>query len=142
MANIPIPQQGQPIDYQYIYQIVDALNDLSTKVSSKFSESSFTNDTVKEKHRLNDMSVDVGMDTYSDTDSKNAISKTHSFAINFKYPPIVTATIVDPTGNQACWVTIDHITTSSMHYYIWFRDPGSKAVTGKVHIQAIGIPTT
>jgi hypothetical protein len=140
MANIPIPQQGQPIDYQYIYQIVDNLNEISTKINSKFSESRFDNGTIKEKHRLNDLAVDAGTKDYSASDSKGAIWGTHNFGITFKYPPVVTATITDPTGNKACWVTTMSGTTSSIQYYVWFRDKGSSAVAGKIHFQAIGIP--
>jgi hypothetical protein len=33
MAKIPLPERGQPLDVTYIYQVVDALNSLSTQVS-------------------------------------------------------------------------------------------------------------
>ena len=33
MARIPLPERGQPLDVTYIYQVVDALNTLSTQVS-------------------------------------------------------------------------------------------------------------
>ena len=33
MAKVPLPERGQPLDVTYIYQVVDALNSLSTQVS-------------------------------------------------------------------------------------------------------------
>ena len=34
MAKVPLPERGQPLDVTYIYQLADAVNDLSTQVSS------------------------------------------------------------------------------------------------------------
>ncbi len=34
MAKLPTPDRGQPLDVSYIYQIVDAVNDISEQVSS------------------------------------------------------------------------------------------------------------
>ncbi len=34
MAKVPLPERGQPLDVTYIYQLADALNDVSTQVSS------------------------------------------------------------------------------------------------------------
>ncbi len=34
MAKVPLPERGQPLDVTYLYQLVEAVNDLSTQVSS------------------------------------------------------------------------------------------------------------
>ena len=34
MAKIPLPQRGQPLDVTYIYQLTNAINDLSNQFSS------------------------------------------------------------------------------------------------------------
>ena len=33
MAKVPLPERGQPLDVTYIYQLVEAVNDLSTSIS-------------------------------------------------------------------------------------------------------------
>ncbi len=33
MAILPLPQRGQPIDYDYMYQITEAINKVSTQLS-------------------------------------------------------------------------------------------------------------
>jgi hypothetical protein len=34
MSKIPLPERGQPIDVQYMYQLADAVNSISDQVSS------------------------------------------------------------------------------------------------------------
>ena len=34
MSKIPLPDRGQPLDVTYIYQIANAINDLSNSISS------------------------------------------------------------------------------------------------------------
>ena len=34
MAKVPLPERGQPLDVTYVYQLANAINDLSTQVSS------------------------------------------------------------------------------------------------------------
>ena len=38
MAQIPLPERGQPLDVTYIYQVVDALNSLTKQVSDTGAE--------------------------------------------------------------------------------------------------------
>ncbi len=35
MAKVPLPERGQPLDVTYLYQLIEAVNDLSTNVASK-----------------------------------------------------------------------------------------------------------
>lgn len=147
MANLPIPQQGQPIDYQYIYQIVNTLNELSTKVTSKFSESIFDNgkENVKEKHRLNDLSVVAGYKSIGSVDATKDKERmfSYTFGVNFKYPPIVTATPIMLENTNAardCSVVISSVTRSTVTGYIAFNATKSGKANIGVNIVAIGVP--
>jgi hypothetical protein len=151
MANIPIPQQGQPIDYQYIYQIVNNLNELSTKVTSKFSESVFDNTkstvNVKESHRMNDFSVVAAYIDVANGTNVNAGSELpfyYTFSdINFKYPPIVTATPVMNKSSEAgkdASVVISNITKGRIDGWIAFNASKAGKVYIGVNIIAFGIP--
>jgi hypothetical protein len=147
MANLPIPQQGQPIDYQYIYQIVNTLNELSTKVTSKYSESLFDNgkENVSEKHRLNDLSVIAGYKSIGVVDATKDKEQyfSYNFQVNFKYPPIVTATpimIENTNAARDCAVVISAVTRSSVTGYVSFNATKSGKANVGVNILAFGIP--
>ena len=147
MANIPIPQQGQPIDYQYIYQIVETLNELSTKVTSKFSESIFNNkDGINEKHRLNDMSVIAGYKEVGrgiDATSQKEVGFSYDFGVNFKYPPVVTASpilIENTNAGRDVAVVVNDVTKTRMTGYVSFNASKSGKASVGVNIIAVGIP--
>jgi hypothetical protein len=148
MANIPIPQQGQPIDYQYIYQIVNNLNELSTKVTSTFSDSVFDSPVskVKESHRMNDFSVVAAyVDVVNGVNVSSGTEKGfhYNFDINFKYPPIVVATPIMNKSSDAgkdASVVISSITKSRIDGWVAFNaSVAGKAYVG-VNIMAFGIP--
>jgi hypothetical protein len=147
MANIPIPQQGQPIDYQYIYQIVDNLNELSTKVTSKFSESKFQNKQgISETHRLNDLSVVAGYKevvTNYDATANSEPSFSYDFGVTFKYPPVVTISpilIENTNSGRDVSCIVNNVTTTSMTGYISFNASKSGKASVGVNIIAIGVP--
>lgn len=147
MANIPIPQQGQPIDYQYIYQIVDSLNELNTKVTSKFSESTFHNkDGVKESHRLNDLSMIAGYVEVvrgKDVTSEKEIGFSYNFNVNFKYPPVVTASTIlieNTNAGRDATVVINDVSRSRVTGYVSFNASKKGKASVGVNIIAVGIP--
>lgn len=147
MANIPIPQQGQPIDYQYIYQIVEQLNELSTKVTSKFSESIFNNkDNVKESHRMNDLSmiagyVEVARD--KDVTADKEIAFTYNFGVNFKYAPVVTATVALISNTDAgrdATVVINDVQKTRVTGYVAFNAAKKGKASVGVNLIIVGVP--
>lgn len=148
MANIPIPQQGQPIDYQYIYQIVNNLNDLSTKVTSQFSPSIINGkDNAAESHRLNDLAVVAGYTVVSNNNSavtvKTEKAFRYDFGVTFKYPPVVTATPYFLAGGVAgrdVSIVITDTSTSSISGYVTFNSATTANVSTGVNIIAVGIP--
>lgn len=147
MARIPTPDRGQPLDVTYIYQIVEAINDLSSQMSSaKYKYASVDTSNGNESTLLTDTKVVAGeVVVYStltavtaDTAPKNF---TYSFKGEFKYPPIVTATPVLLEGTAAgidVSVVIQNISNGQVNGFVRFNTGGNVAV--KVHIIAIGIP--
>lgn len=147
MANIPIPQQGQPIDYQYIYQIVENLNELSTKVTSKFSESKIQNKAgINETHRLNDLSVVAGYKEVvsgKDVTSEKEISFSYDFGVTFKYMPVVTASpilIENTNAGRDVAVVINDVSTTRVTGYVSFNASKTGKASVGVNIIAIGVP--
>ncbi len=147
MANIPIPQQGQPIDYQYIYQIVDNLNELSTKVTSKFSESKFHNKQgINETHRLNDLSVVAGYKEVVsgvDVTANKEVGFFYDFGITFKYPPVVTISpilIENTNAGRDVAAVVNDVSTTRVTGYVSFNASKTGKASVGINIIAIGVP--
>lgn len=146
MARIPTPDRGQPLDVSYIYQIVEAINDLSSQISSaKYKYASIDTSEGRQSTLLTDTKVVAAecviypalTTVIAETDQ--AFSKT--FGGEFKYPPIVTATPVLIEGTSSgkdVSVVISSVTNSGVNGIVRFNSPGQLAV--KVHIIAVGIP--
>jgi hypothetical protein len=147
MSKIPTPDRGQPLDVSYIYQIVDAVNDISSQVSSAtYKYASIGTSAGPENVLITDTKVVAGtVDIYStltDVTPGLTVDKSFSFSSGeFKYPPIVTATPVLTSQSQSgsnLSVTIKQVTTSRAELSVTFFGTGKAAL--KLNVIAIGIP--
>ena len=148
MAKLPTPDRGQPLDVSYIYQIVDAINELSSQVSSatyKYASISTPNSGT-ENALITDTKIIAGsVDIYSTlTDVTPGLTVDKSFTFGsgeFKYPPVVTATPVLTSQSQSgsnLSVTIKQVTTSRVDLSVTFFGTGKAAL--KLNLIAIGLP--
>jgi hypothetical protein len=146
MAKIPTPDRGQPLDVSYVYQIVEAINDLSSQISSaRYKYASIDTTSGNESTLLTDTKVVAGekviYPTLTNVTAETTQSFSYSFKGEYKYPPIVTITpvlIEGTSSGQDVSVVIQSITNSSVNGIVRFNTGGSLAL--KVHIIAIGIP--
>jgi hypothetical protein len=146
MAKIPTPDRGQPLDVSYVYQIVEAINDLSSQISSaRYKYASIDTTSGNESTLLTDTKVVAGEKVIYPTLTNVTAETTQSFSYSFKgeyrYPPIVTVTpvlIEGTSSGQNVSVIIQSVTNSSVNGIVRFNTGGSLAL--KVHIIAIGIP--
>lgn len=144
MAKLPLPERGQPLDVTYIYSLVDTVNDLSSQVSSAtFNYTEIERGTQKENVKTSQAKI-VGkyIDVVSDATVAAGNERTFSATISdFKYPPIVSATIENfsntPAGRDAT-VVLTSVTTSRIEGIVRFGASGN--VTIGIHLLAIGIP--
>ena len=146
MAKIPTPDRGQPIDVSYIYQIVEAVNELSSQASSSTYKYTTVDTTNGQQSFVTSETKMVGGEAsvYSTLTTVTA-GQTQQFSYpfkgEFKYAPIVSATpvlIEGTTAGQDISVIIQSVTTSNVTGVVRFDSSGSLAV--KVHIIAIGVP--
>jgi hypothetical protein len=146
MAKIPTPDRGQPLDVSYVYQIVEAINDLSSQISSaRYKYASIDTTSGNETTLLTDTKVVAGekviYPTLTNVTAETTQSFSYSFKGEYKYPPIVTVTpvlIEGTSSGQDVSVVIQSVTNSSVNGIVRFNTGGSLAL--KVHIIAIGIP--
>jgi hypothetical protein len=147
MAKIPTPDRGQPLDVSYIYQIVEAINELATQASSStYKYSSIDTFAGVQNALITDTKIVAGEAVVYSTETDVSPGKTEPFSYSFKneykYPPIVTATpvLTSSTGSgRDISVVIESITTSRVDGKITFNSTGKAAL--KVHVIAVGIPS-
>jgi hypothetical protein len=146
MAKIPTPDRGQPLDVTYVYQIVEAINDLSSQISSaKYKYASIDTSEGRQSTLLTDTKVVAGSVNVYPAVTQVAADKEEPFSFSFKgeykYPPIVTATpaVIDGTSSgQEVTILITSVTTSAVNGIVKFGSSGNLAL--KVNIIAIGLP--
>jgi hypothetical protein len=146
MARIPVPERGQPLDLTYIYQVVNAVNEMSSELSPSVYKY-LTVDTPsagKQSLRASEARFIAGFASVANNSTVNAGNEKtfpYSFATDFKYPPIVTATLVN-IGNTSAGkdasVVITNVTTSGIDGIVRFNTSGDVSIG--VNIIAIGIP--
>lgn len=147
MAKIPLPQRGQPVDLTYLYEIANAVNNLSSQISPS-SAKYVTVDTPsagKQSVKASEAKIIGG---YIEVASSSTVStsneKEFSYQITageFKYPPIVTATPVmtgSTDAGKGSTVILKNITTSKIEGIVRFNASGDVKVG--INLIIVGIP--
>lgn len=146
MAKIPLPERGQPLDVTYVYQLANAINDLSTQVSSS-TYNYTTIDTIgagKQSIKTSEARVIAGYVEVANNSTVTASSEktfSYDFSSDFKYSPIVSATVIN-TGNtpagQNVSVVLKNPTTSRVEGVVRFGASGDLSLA--VNLIIVGIP--
>lgn len=146
MAKIPVPDRGQPLDVTYIYQIANAINEVSNEISSAtynyttISTRDAGNQTIQTRAAK---VIGAYVDIATNETVTAGITKPfyYTYPSDFKYPPIVTATVVNrgtsDIGDDVT-VVIRSVTTSRIDGVVKFNSAGQ--VTTSVNLLVIGIP--
>ena len=146
MAKLPLPDRGQPLDVTTIYKMVEAINDIALQVSPTNSKyltvdagaNGQQNRRISESRILGKYIEVVSSGTVTAGQSKDFICP---FLTEFKFAPIVTATIVNvnnrPAGKNTS-IILNTPTTSSVSGVVNFGSTGD-AIIG-VNLIIIGIP--
>ena len=145
MAKVPLPERGQPLDVTYIYQLAEAVNDLSTSISDatynytdvdvvgaekKSLKTSDTKFVGKYKSIANNETVTAGQEKSYSIDYSN-----------FKFPPIVTLSIVNTSGTTAgsnTTVVLTSVTTTQAGFTVRYGVSGTATIG--INLIAIGVP--
>jgi hypothetical protein len=146
MAKVPLPERGQPIDVAYLYQITNALNQLSDQVSTA-TYNYTTIDTVsagKQNIKTSEARVIGGYIAVANNSTVTASSTktfTYAFPSDFKYTPIVTASAINSgktSAGENVSVVLTDVTRSSVSGLVRFNASGD--VSTIVNIIVIGVP--
>jgi hypothetical protein len=146
MAILPVPERGQPLDVTYIYQIVKAINDLSTQISPS-TYKYVTVDTPnagKQSVKASEARVIGGYVQVTTSTTQTAGSSqtfSYDFPSEFKFAPVVTATPVNVGNTDAgkdVTVTLKSVSTSKVEGTVKFNVGGDTSIG--INLVIIGIP--
>ena len=147
MAIIRVPERGIPLDVTYLYELANAINNISSEVSS----ATYNYTTVKTRE-ASDQSIKTSeariVAGYVDVvNNENILAGTtrsfsYDYPSDFKYAPIATATPIN-TGNTSVGndvtIILTSITTSRVEGQIKFASTGTMSIS--INLMVIGIPT-
>jgi hypothetical protein len=146
MSGIPLPDRGQPLDVTYVYDMANAINNVASQISSATYNYTtiLTRDAGQQSIQTQAAKV-VG--SYIDiTNNENVTAGqtkpfSYSYPADFKYPPIVTATVMNRGSDLGddVTVTLRSVTNSRIDGIVKFNASGQVTIT--VNLLAIGIPT-
>lgn len=146
MAKIPLPELGQPLDVSYIYQLANAINELSLQVSPaiyKYVTVDVPNG-VQQNAKASETRIIAGYTDVVRSANQSIGSQqpfTYNFPADFKFAPIATATPVNIGGTEAgknVSVVIKSITTSKIDGIVNFNSTGDVSIG--VNLIIVGIP--
>jgi|694.fasta_scaffold81849_2 hypothetical protein len=146
MASISLPEKGQPIDVNYIYEMASQINSLTNALAVRSSSSSQVNKVTETTGNLRFFAatLPVSAKTASSTEVIDMPDFNYSSA-GFKTPPVVVATVVNnggvsgvDAGNSAT-VILDSVGTSQSTGVIRFGLSGGLNIS--INVIALGIPT-
>lgn len=144
--TIELPNRGQAIDSTYLLKLINTVNELEAKVTSRpnnLSSVYVRSDNKASQSKSSDLlfaAVQTKV-TNSNTTAITEISQRVSFETSFKNPPIVTATIEVPIGtsitNKNISVYVSEVESSSANITVKFGTVDSSSVL--VNVIAIGL---
>lgn len=146
MSKLPLPERGQPIDVSYIYQVANAVNQLSDQVlTTGYNYTTVdTPSAGKQNIKTSETRIIAGSVTVTSNSSQTADStKTfeYSYNGNFKFTPIATATVVNnglTSAGEGATVVITKIDANGLSGLVRFDRAGNASTT--VNLIIIGIP--
>jgi hypothetical protein len=138
MAAVSLPEKGQPLDVNYIYDMANQINNLTNVItvrsttSSKINENSDTTSNLK---------FYASTKTLSTTNASNNTTESFFFTYpEFKFTPVATISVINNSGSTAgddVTFTLRNITTTRAEGIVRFGTSG--AVNLSVNIIIIGI---
>lgn len=146
MAQLPLPDRGQPLDVTYIYTMANVINQLSSTVSFSNNKNIIIDtDTIgKQKLKNSDFAAVAGYTVVpisANVTTGQVVESKYSFGMTFKNPPIVFANVFAKNNDNAstsATVVVSNVSTTDASFKIVFGTAGTANIG--LNVFAIGIP--
>jgi hypothetical protein len=140
--KLPLPQQGQPLDVNYIYQVAREINSLNNQLMQTKSNSVIDNGFLREEMRTNN--VRFYATTQNVQSAQVAANSTQSFRVSFDPPflntPIVVASIrnsENSTAGDQITLTTKNVSAGGANFNLLYNRAGN--VNINIDVIAIGV---
>lgn len=138
MAAIPLPERGQPLDVNYIYDMASQINNLTNAVTIRSTSSSRINEN---SDTTSNLKFYAATKTLSTTNASGNTTESFFFTYpEFKFAPVATITIINNSGSTSgddVTHVLRSVTTTRAEGIVRFGTSG--AVNLSVSIIVIGI---
>ena len=138
MAAIPLPERGQPLDVNYIYDMVSQINSIANTIAIRATSTSKVNENTDTTSNLKMFSATK---TLSTTNASGNTTESFFFTYpEFKFTPVATITVINNSGSTVgddISHTLRTVTTTRAEGIVRFGTSG--AVNLSISIIAIGI---
>ena len=146
MAKVPLPDRGQPLDVSYLYQLAEAINNLSDELSPTSAKYTVIDtdhgpeSTRTSNARIVGGFVSVNNGSTTTPGSEQIFSYTYS---DFAYVPVVSATPITTSlsgtdSSKDVSVVLTSVSTNRVDGVVKFNTIGVSSVG--VNLVIIGIP--
>jgi hypothetical protein len=141
--KIPLPERGQPIDLNYLYQIASSINDLNNAVSTSSTTSVINNginpreDVTTNKIRFYATTRNI---VVGNIDAGTSQNWTVDLTPDFLFTPVAVATVQNKTASTAgnnITLVIRNITTSRVEGSVLYNAGGSVDIN--INVIAMGV---
>ena len=138
MAAIPLPERGQPLDVNYIYDMVSQINSITNTIALRSTSTSKVNENSDTTSNLKFYAA-----TKSLTTTNSSANTTESFFFNypeFKFAPVVTITVINNSGSTIgdnVITTLRNVGTSRCEGVVRFNTSGGLNLS--ISMIAVGI---
>lgn len=146
MSQIPLPERGQPIDLAYIYQIAEAINNLSAQITPSTNKYVTIDTPLDGKQNVLSSGVKMNaayVEVYNNATVLAGQEQpfSYSYPAEYKFAPVATATPVNVGGTTAgkdVSIILKNVTSSRVDGIVKFNTNGD--LTIGVNLIVIGIP--
>ena len=145
MAKVPLPDRGQPLDLSYIYQLAEAINNLSNELSPTTARYTTIDTPVgPQSARTSDARIIGGYVEVTNSSTTLGTEQTFDYSFSdFAYVPMVTATPITTVlkgtdASRDVSVVLTSITTNKVSGIVKFNTLGVTSVG--VNLLIVGIP--
>jgi hypothetical protein len=141
--KIPLPERGQPIDLNYLYQIANSINNLSNQISTSNTTSVIDNginpreDITTNRLRFYATTKNIVVGNVNTGTSQNW---SVDLSPDFLFTPVAVATVQNNTASTAgnnITLVIRNITTSRLEGNILYNASGNIDIN--INVIAIGV---
>jgi hypothetical protein len=139
MAQIELPDRGQPLDISYLFRIAQEINRVSELVASSVSKIKYRDTSTPSQTSTSNLVfyaetlkiVDGNLSVQSNTPA------TFDYSGIFKTTPVVVCSVTAVTGVSALYSVLDGVTQNSCNVKV-FSSATSGAFSADISIIAIG----